>query len=104
MIPLFGVLSLFANERRARLAEERAVTIGAAPWTEQAIDEAIVAWCMEQVFVGHELRTLAPTLESNLAAVERLKFRPVGNADDGGCTELCRQKLHHFVLARGIKR
>ncbi len=31
-----------------------------------------MAWCMEQIYVSHELRTLALTLEGNLAAVERL--------------------------------
>ena len=45
---------------------------GPAQWPEQAIDEAIMAWCMEQIYVSHELRTLALTLEGNLAAVERL--------------------------------
>ena len=63
-----------------------------------------MVWLMEQVYVGHELRTLAPTLEGDLAAVERLELRPVCNADDGGCTELRRQELHHTVLAGRIER
>jgi hypothetical protein len=45
---------------------------GPAQWPEQAIDEAIMAWCMKQIYVSHELRTLALLLEGNLAAVERL--------------------------------
>ena len=59
---------------------------------------------MDQVYVGCEPRAAGLTLESNLAAVERLEFRPVCNADDRCCTELCRQEFHHFVLAGGIKR
>jgi len=45
---------------------------GPAQWPEQAIDQAIVAWRMEQIYVSHELCALALTLEGNLAAVERL--------------------------------
>jgi len=50
----------------------RRLWCGPAQWPEQAIDEAIMGWCMVQVYVSHELRTPALTLEGNLAAVERL--------------------------------
>ena len=77
---------------------------GAASWMEPAFDETSMAWLMEQVYVGHELRALAPTLEGDLAAVERFELRPVRDADDGGRTELRRQELHELVLAGGIER
>ena len=63
-----------------------------------------MVWLMEQVYVGHELRALAPTLQGDLAAVERLKFRPVRDADNGGCSELGREEFHELVLASGIER
>jgi hypothetical protein len=77
---------------------------GVEPWTEPAFDEATLARLMEQRYVGHELRTLAPALEGDLAAVERLELRPVRNANDGSCTEFRRQELHELVLAGRIER
>ena len=63
-----------------------------------------MAWFMEQVYVGHELRALAPTLKGDLAAVKRFKLRPVRDADDGGRTEFRREEFHELVLAGGIER
>jgi hypothetical protein len=77
---------------------------GAASWMEPAFDETSMAWFMEQVYVGHELRALAPTLKGDLAAVKRFKLRPVRDADDGGRTEFRREEFHELVLAGGIER
>jgi hypothetical protein len=49
---------------------------GVESWTKPAFDQATLPWLMEQLYVGHELRTLAPTLEGDLATVERLELRP----------------------------
>src|SRR6266566_812374 len=65
-------------------------------------DDSVLA--MNEVYVGHKFGPLAPTLKSDLAVVEHLKFRPVRNADDGCCAELLGQEFHHMVLADGIER
>ena len=77
---------------------------GAVSWMEPAFDETSMAWLMEQVYVGHELRALAPTLKGDLAAVKRFQLRPVRDAEDGGRTEFRREEFHELVLAGGIER
>jgi hypothetical protein len=47
---------------------------------------------MDQVYVGYKPGPLAPTLKSDLAVMEHLKFRPVRNANDGCCVELLGQE------------
>jgi len=44
------------------------------------------------------------TSKRDLAVMECLSFRPVCNADDGGCAEVLGQKFHQLILARRIER
>jgi hypothetical protein len=71
-----------------------------SPCTNAANESA----AMDQVYVGYEPGPFALTLKSDLAVVERLKFRPVRNADDGCCAELLDQEFHQMILAGGIER
>ena len=97
---IFGAMVPLSGKTRSRL-----LAFGTARrrgWSQRLMRRAWLL--MEQVYVGHELRALAPTLKGDLAAVKRFQLRPVRDADDGGRTEFRREEFHELVLAGGIER
>jgi hypothetical protein len=51
----------------------------------EAVPSRDAMMARNQVYVCYEPGPFALRLKSDLAVVERLKFRPVRNADDGCC-------------------
>ena len=62
------------------------------------------ALARDQRDVADQFGAALAALQHDLAAVKRLQFDPVGDADDGGLRQFLDDDLHHLVLALLVER
>src|SRR6476469_9780566 len=96
-VPAFAgtTASLFAVSRRLLCSLATA---------QEAAEQAWSALARDQRDVADQFGAALAPLQHDLAAVKRLQFDAVGDADDGGFGQLPDDDLHHLVLALFVER